>query len=49
MLSRKNSLPERIISLLMTLFGILLVVICIKERLPRDFWGIVEFIYSSVI
>ena len=49
MLSRKNPLIERILSVLMTLFAILLIYVCIKERMPRSFKGIIEFIYNSVI
>ena len=49
MLTRQNSLPERIISFLMTVFALILIVVCIKERMPRDFFGIIKFIYSSVI
>ena len=49
MLSKRNSLPERIISLLMTIMAVSLVYICIKLHMPRDFWGIIEFIYSSAV
>ena len=49
MLTKKNSLTERIISFFMTVFALILIVICIKERMPHSFWGIIKFIYSSVI
>jgi len=49
MLSKENSMPERIVSFFMTLFALLLIAISVKERIPHDFWGIVKFIYSSVI
>ena len=49
MLTKQNSLPERIISFFMTLLAVILIAICVKERLPRDFWGVIKFIYSSVI
>ena len=49
MLSKKNPFIERLISFYMTLFAIMLVYICIKENMPRDFMGIIKFIYDSVI
>lgn len=49
MLSKKNPFIERLISFYMTLFAILLIWVCIKEKMPRDFKGIIEFIYNSVV
>ena len=49
MLSKKNPFNERLISFYMTLFAILLIWVCIKEKMPKDFKGIIEFIYNSVI
>jgi len=49
MLSSQNSLTERIISFFMTLFGITLIILCIIKNIPHDFWGVIKFIYSSVI
>ena len=48
-MSNKNPFIEKLISFYMTLFAILLVYVCIKEKMPRDFKGIIDFIYNSVI
>lgn len=51
MLSKKNSLPERIISAAMTLFGLSLIIIAVffNNKIPHDILGIIKFIYSAVI
>ncbi len=51
MLGRKNSIPERIISLAMTLgaFGLIYAALFLNKSIPKDIWGIAEFIYSAVI
>lgn len=48
MLSKKNPFIERLISFYMTLFAIMLIYVCIKINMPRDFRGIVKFIYNAV-
>ncbi len=51
MLGRKNSIPERLISLVMTLcsFGLVYAALFLNKSIPKDILGIAEFIYSAVI
>lgn len=51
MLGKKNSVPERLISLAMTIFAFVLlyVALFLNKTIPKDFLGIAEFIYSAVI
>lgn len=48
-MSNKNPFIEKLISFYMTLFAILLVYMYVKEYMPRDINGIIDYICNSVI